>query len=355
MDGKKPEPDQIRELLDETQAEFEQVGKELKEISLLVEQSRSDVGRLAQRHATAANQLRNVQLNFDSVPRADIKNAYESAQDAQQRLITLRGQLDKLQSDQANLERYRKHLRRTLSALETAGLTGAHDNGHGNGASAILQIVEAQEAERQRLSRQMHDGPAQDLSNFILQAEIAMRLMESDQGLARQELTNLRTSASGTFQKLRDFIFDLRPMMLDDLGLVPTIRRYVDSFAEKSSITTHLLFTGVERRFDPLRELLVFRGVQELLTNSRDNSKAGEIKVTLDLDERMVQIILEDDGRPLELDKSAPGPRFLGLSGLRERVELAGGEMEVHSQPGHGTRVRLAVPASQSPFASKAA
>ena len=85
----------------------------------------------------------------------------------------------------------------------------------------IVRVVEAQEAERQRLSRQIHDGPAQALSNFILQTEIAMRLFDIDTERARAELQSLKTSATSTFQKVRDFIFDLRPMMLDDLGLVP--------------------------------------------------------------------------------------------------------------------------------------
>ena len=86
-------------------------------------------------------------------------------------------------------------------------------------------IVTAQAAERQRLSRQMHDGPAQALSNFILQTEIAMRLLDVDPAQAREELGNLKTSAMGTFQKVLNFIFELRTMMLDDLGLITTLRR----------------------------------------------------------------------------------------------------------------------------------
>jgi two-component system sensor histidine kinase DegS len=96
--------------------------------------------------------------------------------------------------------------------------------------AGIEMIVNAQESERQRLSRQMHDGPAQALSNFILQTEIAMRLFDLDPAQARDELGNLKTSAMGTFQRVRSFIFELRPMMLDDLGFNSTLRKYADAF-----------------------------------------------------------------------------------------------------------------------------
>ena len=103
---------------------------------------------------------------------------------------------------------------------------------------------EAQEAERQRLSRQMHDGPAQAMSNFILQTEIAMRLLDADPKQAKDELASLKTAALGTFKKVRNFIFELRTMMLDDLGLVPTIRKYVDAFKEQTSMDVTLMVTG---------------------------------------------------------------------------------------------------------------
>ena len=134
-------------------------------------------------------------------------------------------------------------------------------------AKSVEMIIQAQEAERGRLARKMHDGPAQALSNFILQTEIAMRLFDIDQSKAKEELAGVKTAASSTFQKVRDFIFDLRPMMLDDLGLVPTITRYVDTFKEQSGIEVRLISTGMEQRFESYLEVMVFRAIQELLGN----------------------------------------------------------------------------------------
>ena len=101
-------------------------------------------------------------------------------------------------------------------------------------------MINAQEAERQRLSRQMHDGPAQALSNFIVQTEIANRLLDIDAKRAKEELDNLKNSAMNTFKEVRTFIFELRPMMLDDLGLFPTVRRYVDNFKEQTGAEVNL-------------------------------------------------------------------------------------------------------------------
>lgn len=351
------EDNPIQPFLAETHEEYERTVRELQEIRMLVDQSRVEVEKLAQRNASIANHLRQIQANFDTVPRNDIKVAYEAAQDAQQRLFTMRGQLEKLQSDQANLERYVSHMRRTLAALEGAG-----PNGGGLGAAAgggaetqntMVRIVEAQESERQRLSRQMHDGPAQALSNFILQAEIAMRLFEVNPERAKAELANLKASASTTFQRVRDFIFELRPMQLDDLGLVPTVRRYVDVFKDKSGITSVFQFTGTERRLESHQEVTLFRAIQELLANARDHSQASQIKVQLDLDERRVRVMVEDNGQGFDADAAlAPGHKTIGLATMKERVELLGGTFEIQSRVGQGSRITLDVPVgSVSAFA----
>lgn len=192
--------------------------------------------------------------------------AYDAALDAQQRLFVMRGQLDKLESDKEHLAKYRNALER-IGAASTQPAGGASGGSKGSVAE-IEGVVNAQEAERQRLSRQMHDGPAQAMSNFILQTEIAMRLLDVDPAKVKDELTSSKTSALGTFQKLRNFIFELRPMMLDDLGLTPTIRKYVDAFRDQTGIEVGVTVTGTERRLEPYLEIMIFRAIQELLGNA---------------------------------------------------------------------------------------
>jgi len=338
-------PSPVLELVHSTRAEIEQAQRELREVKMMLDQSQAEVVKLTQRNAASAAALRQMQVNLEATPRADIKAAYDAAQDSQQRLFTMRGQLEKLQSDQTNKEKLVDQLTQMLAALESAGVSGPA-NGGGEGKPMIVRIVEAQEAERQRLSRQIHDGPAQALSNFILQSEIAMRLFEVDPERARAELMALKTSASSTFQKIRDFIFDLRPMMLDDLGLMPTVKRYVDTFKEKSGIQATFAATGAEKRFENAREIMVFRGVQELLGNVRNHASASQVKVTMDMDESRVRVTVEDNGKGFDPAAvfGATQHKTIGLPTLKERMELLGGQLEIDAQPGQGTRAAMECP-----------
>ncbi len=208
------------------QEELEETERSLKEVTLMIEQSQDEVGKLTQRNAAITAHLQQIQVDIETMPAEEVRMAYDSALDAQQRLLVMRGQLDKLQNDKAHLERYKTVLGQANHSPAGGAMMAGGINGRGELAN-IEMVVNAQEAERQRLSRQMHDGPAQALSNFILQAEIAMRLLSVDVEQAKDELDSLKASAMRTFQKVRNFIFELRPMMLDDLGLIPTIRRSI--------------------------------------------------------------------------------------------------------------------------------
>jgi two-component system sensor histidine kinase DegS len=209
--------------------------------------------------------------------------------------------------------------------------------------ASVEMLINAQEAERQRLSRQMHDGPAQALSNFILQTEIAMRLMDVDPTQARDELGNLKVSAMGTFQKVRNFIFELRPMMLDDLGLIPTIRRYADTFKEQTGLEVNVVISGTERRLESYLEVMVFRAIQELLGNAARHSQATLVKVNVDITDHQIRVGVDDNGKGFDID-TVQGQN-LGLKLIRERTEMLGGTFEVDSAPGKGTRVMFTLPA----------
>lgn len=338
-----PEPNPLEAFLDSARAELEQAKAEMREINLLVEQSQGEVDKLAQRNASITAHLHQLQAHFDTVPREDIKAAYEAAQEAQQRLFTMRGQLEKLQSDQSHLKRMTDFIAKTIALLE--GGPKVEVPQQKGGGTIVSQIIEAQEEERRKLSRQVHDGPAQALSNFILQAEIAQRLLDVDPAKAREELKNLKTAASTTFAHIRDFIFELRPMMLDDLGLVPTVRRYLEAYKERSGLETTLVVTGKERRLVPHLEVLIFRALQELLTNVREHAQATQVKATVDVDTTAVRVTIEDNGRGFDPDSTAvTGGKGRGLKTLRERIDLVGGTLDIAGSPGKGSRISFTVP-----------
>lgn len=340
----------FEQFLEECSKEYEQTQRELKEIDLLIQQTTAEVERLAQRNTQATNRLRQVEAALDTVPRDDIQEAYVAVLDSQQRLFTMRGQLEKLQSNQRNMARYLDLLR---GVLETAGHArpGYEPRASEEGEPVQplgVRIIEAQERERLVLSRQMHDGPAQSLTNLILQAEICERLFDIDPERARAELANLKNAVAATFQKVKGFILNLRPMMLDDLGLIPTLRRYVESFANNSGVLTRLLVIGKERRLASHKEVTIFRLVQELLNNAYEYGHASNVQINLDVGDELARVSVEDDGSGFELTEALASPDAdrLGLATMRERVEMLGGQIHFDSGLGRGTKISFELPVS---------
>ena len=327
----------------ETKDELAETQRALREVTLMIEQSQGELTKLTQRNAAITAHLQQVQGKLEQMAPQEVRMAYDAALDAQQRLFVMRGQLDKLQSDKTHLEKYKAHLEQAASAAASAPSGAASARGKG-GMAEIEMIVNAQEAERQRLSRQMHDGPAQAMSNFILQTEIAMRLLDADPAQAKEELASLKNSALGTFQKVRNFIFELRPMMLDDLGLIPTIRKYVDAFKEQTSMDVSLTVTGTERRLEPYLEVMIFRAVQELLGNAARHSQAAAVKMHVDMGNERVRVSVDDNGRGFDPEAVRSGSS-LGLKLIQERVEMLGGKLDVDAAPGKGARIVFTVPA----------
>jgi two-component system sensor histidine kinase DegS len=321
------------------QTELSETQRALREVTLMIEQSQAELTKLSQRNAAITAHLQQAQGQINKIAPEELRMAYDSALDAQQRLLVMRGQLEKLQNDKNHLERIKAVLERAASA----GGTSSAPAGKSQMAS-VEMLVNAQEAERQRLSRQMHDGPAQALSNFILQTEIAMRLLEVDPVQAREELSSLKVSAMGTFQKVRNFIFELRPMMLDDLGLVPTIRKYADAFREQAGLDVSITVTGAERRLEPYIEVMMFRAIQELIGNASRHSQATSVKVLLDMGDQLVRVTVDDNGKGVDTEILEQS-NSLGLKLIKERAEMLGGSFEIDSAVGKGARVSFSVPA----------
>lgn len=337
--------------IEEAQKDYEQTQRDLKEIDILIKQSTAEVERLAQRNAQVTSYAKQLETNFETLPRQDIKEAYEALNDVQVRLYTMRGQLEKLQSDQRNLERLAEFQRRLIDLAGYGILpsAGGRRSG-GTEQSNVIRVIQTEEAVRQSLVRKMHDSVASSISNFILQAEICQRFFDVNPDRARAELNALKNSAGTTFNHVKDFIFDLRPMMLDDLGVVPTLRRYVESFQEKNGIPVPITVTGVERRLESHIEVTIFRNVQELLTNALTHAQATQIHVSVDLASEQATAVVEDNGSGFNVDEALNegNTRTIGLATLRERTEMLGGNLHIQSSVGQGTRVEFTIPIDDS-------
>lgn len=337
--------------IEETQKDYEQTQRDLKEIDILIKQSAAEVERLAQRNAQVISYAKQLDTNFETLPRQDIKEAYEALNDVQQRLFTMRGQLEKLQSDQRNLERLADFQRRFIELAGYGDFTvsGPQRSSKNGEAPNIIRVIQTEEAVRQSLVRKMHDSVASALSNFILQAEICQRFFDVNPDRSRAELNALKNSAGTTFNNVKDFIFDLRPMMLDDLGVVPTLRRYTESFQEKNGIPVPITVTGVERRLESHIEVTIFRNVQELLANALSHAQATKLQVSLDLAPTLVTAVVEDNGSGFNTDDALQdNGRTIGLTTLRDRTQMLGGSLNIQSSLGQGTRIEFSIPIEDS-------
>jgi len=338
-----PEKSESELMQEKISEQLETTKQSYQEITMLSEQSELEVNKLTQRNATATANLQKVQSQFERIPREEIRSAYDATLDAQQRLFVLRGQVEKLRSDKEHMGKEIELLEIIDSILSQEPVSIKDPQGASATVELLEMLIQAQEGERLRLSRQMHDGPAQALSNLILETEIAMRLFDVNKEQAYQELGTLRDSATKTFQQVRDFIFELRPMMLDDLGLIPTAKKYAEAIQDSSGSTIKFGVTGTERRMEPYLEVMIFRAVQELLRNALNHSQANQITVEMDVGDSFITVSVEDDGRGFEVS-DLEQEQGMGLKLIKERVEMISGEFELTSQIGEGTRVVFKVP-----------
>ncbi len=211
-----------------------------------------------------------------------------------------------------------------------------------------MRIVEAQEAERSRLAQEVHDGPAQALSNAIFQVEYIERVFDTDLRMARTELRFLRELLRRELGDIRSFIGQLRPPVLVELGLDGSIADTVETIRTLSNlrITTELAAPG--RLLLEAEQTVVLRVVQEALQNIRKHASAGTVVVGTRVEDDEWLLEVRDDGRGFDVGiVAARGRRNFGLQFMRERAELIGARFEVHSRPDAGTVVRLGIPVSR--------
>jgi two-component system sensor histidine kinase DegS len=327
------------------------VNESLKRVNSTIEQSQNEISRLTQKASLVTAQLQKCQSNLDQVSKEEINDRYTEAMDSQQRLLVMRSQLDRLQEQLHQLNALHTNLEELKDAYSSDSRENAFRMSQSRRIETLEMLLTAQETERQRLSRQMHDGPAQALSNFIVQAEIATKLFDIDPVKARDELEKLKTSAMSTFQKIRNFVAEIRPMMLDDLGLVPTLKKHITSVKEDKSIDVSLTINGGEKSLEPYLEVFLFRSVQELVDNAinrNQNNTDLRISVVLTLDNSRVILSVMDNGKEFSAEelKAEDG---LGVNLIEERVNLLGGKFDIQTTNVASVEITMSIPVLEIP------
>lgn len=207
-------------------------------------------------------------------------------------------------------------------------------------------ILSAQEEERKEISRELHDEIAQTLAGINVQlSALSLESAVSARGLKRK-IASTQRQVGRSIEAIHRFARELRPALLDDLGLIPALRSYMKKFAERTGLRIRFTaFTGVEA-LDNAKRTVLYRVAQEALTNVARHAQASLVQVSIRKIPEAVRMEVADDGRSFEVQRilSSRTNKRLGLLGIRERVEMVGGKFSIESAPGRGTTLRAQIP-----------
>ena len=344
--------EQSRESFDELKRELEDI-KEQTALAITQGDYLDEMTRHSRRR------LADVSKNFLNFTEVQVREAYEVANDLLVRLSVNRMEEKQLRERRDDLDRRLSVLLETIERADQ--LVNQVDvvinyltNDLKNVGEALtnakykqdfsIRIIQAQEEERKRLSRDIHDGPAQMLANVLLRAGLIEKTYnEKGPREAFTELSELKETVKSALLEVRRIIYDLRPMALDDLGLIPTLKKYlskINDFEENTEI--QFRNSGYEQRFHTDFEVAVFRLVQESVSNALKHGESKDIWVKTEWFNDIMNIMIKDNGNGF--DKNEVKDKSFGLIGMRERIDLLKGEMKIHSTPGNGTTIFFRIP-----------
>ena len=356
---------QIAALVQHLRTEYERARAALEQVKQEVLRCIEEVDELEAKSRVARFDLFRVSRDYHRYGEADVRQAYEQAERIQILLGEARERERSLRERRAELERTVARLAELLDQAEAveanmkAARTVLADNYSGvarqiaewqNRYEMGRRVIAAQEEERRRLARELHDTAAQGLASIAVELELSERMIESGADALRRQLERLRTLVKETLADLRRVIFDLRPMVLDELGFISAVRRYADYVTALGGPPVEVVVHGPERRFDPPLEVAAFRVVQEAVSNARRHSGASRVTVQLEIGDSFLHVTVKDDGRGFDPENAyhrAKERGSIGLVSMEERVKLFGGRFSLHSAPGMGTRVSARFPVTE--------
>ena len=229
-----------------------------------------------------------------------------------------------------------------LHARIKASLASLHEERMAAMREQFAQVTAAQEEERQRIARELHDGLGPDLASLNIRLHTVRKLLERDGHPAASEVEELADQVQAGIRDIRRLIYALRPVALDELGLVPALREHLARCAQEHGLEVEFTADEGGRLPAPI-ETALFRIVQEAMNNVLRHARAKHASVTLVRDAEQVSLRVTDDGQGFDIQQRRSG-KHVGLWSMRERVEQLGGQFDVLSTPGQGTTVTTVVP-----------
>lgn len=348
----------IFEISEQSRRHYEDLKKELDLIRQEIKYIIDKADNLEKRVQLSKQRLVTVSKDFTKFTEQQIHEAYENANNLQIELFLTQEKEKQLREKRDDLERRLKILYNTIeranhivnqtNVVVQYLTTDLKDIGLALEKARVKQdfgikIIAAQEEERKRLSREIHDGPAQMMANVLMRSGLIEKTFrEKGIDAAIKELTDLKITVRNALSEVRRIIYDLRPMALDDLGIVPTLKKYLSTIMEyNDGVFIQFKSRGQEKIF-PGYEVAIFRLVQECVNNSLKHGNPKEINVKLEWAKNDINIVVKDDGKGFDTEK--PTEHSLGIIGMKERIDLLEGKMEIHSVIGTGTIVIFKIP-----------
>ncbi|RWZ55043.1 histidine kinase [Halobacillus fulvus] len=352
--------DEIFQISEDSRNEFEKLTSELTEAKKQVHTLITEGDKLEQKVKFSRMRLSEVSKQFQKYSEQDIRRVYEQTHSLQMDLSMTREKEKQLRERRDDLELRLRNLEETIKRAEALGgkisvVQNYLMEDFKNVSDVMkdakekqqfgLQIIEAQEEERRRLSREIHDGPAQMLANVMLRSDLVDRTYRErgiDEALA--EMKQVRKMVRSALYEVRRIIYDLRPMALDDLGLIPTLKKYLATVEDYNQIKISFTSFGRESRLESKYEVALFRLIQEAVQNAVKHAEASHIQVKIEITREVARIIVKDDGKGF--DPKEKKDQSFGLVGMRERVDMLEGEWNIDSSIGEGTIVTIQMPIS---------
>ncbi|WP_099159869.1 sensor histidine kinase [Virgibacillus ndiopensis] len=350
--------DEIFNISEEARKDYERLLKELTETKESVIKHINDGDQLEQKVRFSRQRLSEVSKFFDRYSENEIREVYERTHKMQTELAMLRQEEKGLREKRDELERRLISLDQTIERAEGLAskisviLTYLNDDFRQVNEMIEeakekqefgLKIIEAQEDERRKISREIHDGPAQMLANILLRSELVDRTFrEGSIEDAVKEIKSVRRMIRSSLYEVRRIIYDLRPMALDDLGLVPTIKKYLSTIEDYNKTKIEFVSMGSEKRLNQKYEIAFFRLVQESVQNAIKHASATLINVKLEIGKKRIVMTIKDNGKGF--DPAMKRDKSFGLMGMRERVEMLEGTLTIDSIIDEGTTILISVP-----------
>ncbi|WP_074432914.1 sensor histidine kinase [Bacillus ndiopicus] len=344
---------------EQSQRSFEEMQKELaairEEIAIVIDEA--DYLEKTTQHAK--QRLVVVSKAFNTFTEEQVREAYETANSYQIKHLLIQEKEKQLRERRDDLERRMKILYDTIKRADQIVnqvnvvvnylTSDLKEVGQALEQAKIKQdfgikIIAAQEEERKRLSREIHDGPAQMMANVLMRSDLIERIYrEKGMDAAIKEIAHLKLNVREALSEVRRIIYDLRPMALDDLGILPTLKKYLSTVMEyNEGVNIHFQTMNQEKRLDSNYEVAIFRLIQECTTNAIKHGQSTEIFVKMEWLKHVVNVSVKDNG--IGFDKELIKDQSFGIIGMKERIDILDGKMNIRSEIGKGTLVTFKIP-----------